>query len=91
MFNHPIPRLAALTGLVFPAFLGLCAGKASAFLVFSFQEVGGSVQMKASGTLNTTQLISVPATTTTWGGIGIEPNNPPNSEYHGRCHHGEYI
>jgi hypothetical protein len=81
MVNKQIFGLATLIGVGSTVFLGLSAGRASASVMFSFQEVGGSVLMESSGTLNTSLLI--PVTSSGWGGVGVETNPPPQSDIMG--------
>ena len=75
MLYQQISRLATLIVLGSSVILDLCASKASASVMFSFQEVGGSVLMEASGTLNTSLLI--PVIPYGWGGGRRRDQHPP--------------
>ena len=61
--------------------LGSAIGQAHAGIIFSFSQSGGNVVMQSSGVLNTASLVSVsPAG---WGGVGVETNNPAESDIMG--------
>ena len=64
--------------LILTAALGMAAlaGQADAGVVFSFTESGGTVTMTSSGTLDTSNLVSL-TSFGGWGGTGIENNSNP--------------
>lgn len=63
-----------LVGILALGVLGVSTAKAS--VVFRFSEVGATVIMNASGTLDTTKLVSV-SRTDGWGSTGTEDNATP--------------
>lgn len=56
--------------------LALCAQPAQASVIFSFDQVGGTVVMTSSGTLNTSKLV-LSGLSDGWVGTGIEQNSSP--------------
>jgi PEP-CTERM motif len=64
-------RMGALTAALC---IGTFAGRANANVLFSFDEVGGTVAMTSSGTLDTTKLVLVNLVDG-WGGTGTEDNS----------------
>ncbi|WP_299072658.1 hypothetical protein [uncultured Paraglaciecola sp.] len=67
--------------MVSTCLLSAVSFNAVAGIVFSFTESGGNVIMQSSGVLDTTSLIS--QTSASWGGIGTETNNAPESDIMG--------
>ena len=61
--------------------VGITICQAHASIVFSFTESGGNVLMQSSGVLNTANLLSVAVGG--WSGVGVETNNPPQSDIMG--------
>lgn len=66
------------TFLILAAALSMLAlaERANASIIFTFSEVGGTVTMTSSGTLDTTKLVSV-SLPDGWGGTGTEDNATP--------------
>jgi len=59
----------------------LFSSLSNASIMFAFTESGGNVLMQSSGTLDTSNLLSV--TPEGWGGAGIESNGVPDSDIMG--------
>lgn len=69
-FFKALPAAAAATLIL--------ASPAHASITFSFTELGGSVKMQTSGTLNTANLVQVAASG--WGGVGVYSSPPAQSD-----------
>lgn len=61
--------------------VGITIGQAQASVTFTFVESAGNVLMQSSGVLNTANLVSVAPSS--WGGVGVETNNLPESDIMG--------
>jgi hypothetical protein len=73
-------NIASAVGLAL--MLGVSAAHAS--VVFEFDQVGGTVTMTSSGTLDTAKLVSVsPSRVRGWGGTGTQNGRPGEIDYMG--------
>jgi hypothetical protein len=79
-------RLMRIAGIC--AMLGMYPTLGHASVIFAFEEVGGTVTMNSSGTLDTTKLL-VSLLSDGWGGTGIENNGPGDIDIMGGTSFGD--
>lgn len=87
MKTHKMFKSFTLLSVASIACIGFAPESAKASIAFTFKEVGSFVEMKSSGALDVSKLVSV--SPGFWGGAGVETNNPPESDIMGDTTTGE--